>query len=110
MLITIEELRRRFEDDSTGLVNRLQEEAGRYGSERAFLIHPSAFLRAQRVFLFLQPSSPPTDSLPACVRGLTHSLPLLSASRLDPSMSLASLRLHSPCPPTHGLAVARRTS
>src|SRR5258708_32662006 len=27
---------------------------------------------------------------------LTHSLPLVSASRLNPSMSLASLRLHSP--------------
>ena len=28
--------------------------------------------------------------------GLTYSLPLTSPSRLDPSMSLASLRLHSP--------------
>src|SRR5438094_7170718 len=36
-----------------------------------------------------QTSNPPTD-------GLTYSLPLLSASRLNPSMSLASLRLHSP--------------
>ena len=35
MLITIEELRRWFDDDSTGLVNRLQEETGRYGSEGA---------------------------------------------------------------------------
>jgi len=34
-------------------------------------------------------ASPPQD-------GLTYSLPLLSASRLNPSMSLASLRLHSP--------------
>src|SRR5207244_11923591 len=33
--------------------------------------------------------SPPQD-------GLTYSLPLVSASRLNPSMSLASLRLHSP--------------
>src|SRR6266436_9731103 len=39
----------------------------------------------------LQTSNPPID-------GLTYSLPLLSASRLNPSMSLASLRLHSPCP------------
>jgi len=39
-------------------------------------------------------------------RGLTYSLPLFSASRLNPSMSLASLRLHSPCPPADGLAVA----
>jgi hypothetical protein len=29
--------------------------------------------------------------------GLTYSLPLVSASRLNPSMSLASLRLHSSC-------------
>ena len=28
-------------------------------------------------------------------RDLTHSLPLISASRLNPSMSLASLLLHS---------------
>jgi hypothetical protein len=35
MLITIEEFRRWFDDDSTGLVNRLQEETGRYGSEEA---------------------------------------------------------------------------
>ena len=35
MLITIEELRRWFDDDSRGLVNRLQEETGRYGSEEA---------------------------------------------------------------------------
>jgi hypothetical protein len=34
-------------------------------------------------------ASPPQD-------GLTYSLPLPSASRLNPSMSLASLRLHSP--------------
>src|SRR5437867_13009275 len=56
-------------------------------------------------FLRSPPSSPQTDSLPACVRGLTYSLPLLSASRLNPSMSLASLRLHSPCP----VAAATRT-
>ena len=47
-------------------------------------------------------SNPPPD-------GLTHSLPLFSASRLNPSMSLAPLRLHSPCPSADGLAVARRT-
>jgi hypothetical protein len=35
MLITIEELRRWFDDDSTGLVNRLQEETGRYDGEEA---------------------------------------------------------------------------
>ncbi len=35
MLITIEEFRRWFDEDSTGLVNRLQEETGRYGSEEA---------------------------------------------------------------------------
>src|SRR5207237_8271809 len=46
-------------------------------------------------------TNPPMD-------GLTFSLPLVSASRLNPSMSLASLRLHSPCPPLDGLAVARR--
>src|SRR5438132_12252990 len=34
-------------------------------------------------------SDPPKD-------GLTHSLPLVSASRLNPSMSLTSLWLHSP--------------
>ncbi len=72
-------------------------------------------------------SNPPTDSLPACVRGLTYSLPLLSASRfahlclarrsLGEGGSLASLRLHSPCPPAdslpacvRGLPMARRTS
>jgi hypothetical protein len=36
-----------------------------------------------------QRSCPPRD-------GLTYSFPLVSASRLNPSMSLASLRLHSP--------------
>jgi hypothetical protein len=46
-------------------------------------------------------SDPPKD-------GLTRSLPLVSASRLNPSMSLTSLWLHSPCPPMDGLAVARR--
>src|SRR5207244_11145728 len=46
-------------------------------------------------------TNPPKDEL-------TFSLPLVSASRLNPSMSLASLRLHSPCPPLDGLAVARR--
>ena len=35
MLITIEELRRWFEEDSATLVNRLQEETGRYGSGNA---------------------------------------------------------------------------
>ena len=35
MLITIEELRRWFDEDSAGLVTRLQEETGRYGSEEA---------------------------------------------------------------------------
>lgn len=35
MLITIEEFRRWFEDDSAGLVSRLQEETGRYGSDEA---------------------------------------------------------------------------
>lgn len=35
MLITIEEFRRWFDDDLAGLVNRLQEETGRYGSEEA---------------------------------------------------------------------------
>ena len=35
MLITIEEFRRWFEEDSAALVNRLQEETGRYGSEEA---------------------------------------------------------------------------
>src|SRR5438067_12845175 len=47
------------------------------------------------------PSSPPTDSLPACVPGLTYSLPLVSATRLNPSRSLASLRLHSPWRTSH---------
>jgi uncharacterized protein len=35
MLITTEEFRRWFDDDSAGLINRLQEETGRYGSEEA---------------------------------------------------------------------------
>jgi hypothetical protein len=35
MLITIEELRRWFEEDSATLVNRLQEDTGRYGSDEA---------------------------------------------------------------------------
>jgi hypothetical protein len=35
MLITIEELRRWFREDSATLVNRLQEETGRYGSDEA---------------------------------------------------------------------------
>jgi hypothetical protein len=35
MLITIEELRRWFDEDSATLVTRLQEETGRYGSEEA---------------------------------------------------------------------------
>src|SRR5438132_1300605 len=35
MLITIQELRRWFHEDSTTLVSRLQEETGRYGSEEA---------------------------------------------------------------------------
>jgi hypothetical protein len=35
MLITIQELRRWFEEDSATLVNRLQEETGRYGSDEA---------------------------------------------------------------------------
>ena len=35
MLITIEEFRRRVQTDSGGLVTRLQEETGRYGSEEA---------------------------------------------------------------------------
>ena len=35
MLITIEELRRWFDEDSATLVNRLQEETGRYGSDEA---------------------------------------------------------------------------
>ena len=35
MLITIEELRRWFDEDSTTLVTRLQEETGRYGSDEA---------------------------------------------------------------------------
>ncbi len=35
MLITIEELPRWFDDNSTGLVNRLQEQTGGYGSEEA---------------------------------------------------------------------------
>jgi uncharacterized protein len=35
MLITIEQFRQWFEEDSTGLLNRLQEETGRYGSEEA---------------------------------------------------------------------------
>ena len=36
MLITIEELRRWFDHDSTGLVNRLQEETGRYGNDQKY--------------------------------------------------------------------------
>src|SRR2546430_17380861 len=39
-------------------------------------------------------TNPPKD-------GLTYSLPLVSASRLNPSMSLASLRLHSPWRTSH---------
>jgi hypothetical protein len=35
MLITIEEFRRRVQTDSAGLVTRLQEQTGRYGSEEA---------------------------------------------------------------------------
>ncbi|HEY2712441.1 MAG TPA: DNA/RNA helicase domain-containing protein [Chthoniobacterales bacterium] len=35
MLITIEEFRQRVARDSTGLISRLQEETGRYGSEEA---------------------------------------------------------------------------
>src|SRR5437762_8738696 len=35
MLITIEEFRRRIASDRVGLVSRLQEETGRYGSEEA---------------------------------------------------------------------------
>ena len=35
MLITIEEFRRRVQTDTSGLVSRLQEETGRYGSEEA---------------------------------------------------------------------------
>jgi hypothetical protein len=35
MLITIEDFRRRVASDGAGLVSRLQEETGRYGSEEA---------------------------------------------------------------------------
>ena len=51
------------------------------------LICPVAYLISAKGAAFS--ASPPQD-------GLTYSLPLPSASRLNPSMSLASLRLHSP--------------
>ena len=49
MLITIEEFRRRVANDSAGLVLRLQEETGRYGSEEA-QAWKSSFTKLSRAF------------------------------------------------------------
>jgi len=49
MLTTIEEFRRRVANDSAGLVLRLQEETGRYGSEEA-RAWESSFTKLSRAF------------------------------------------------------------
>ena len=49
MLITIEEFRRRVQEDSGSLVTRLQEETGRYGSEEAHAWENS-FSKLSRAF------------------------------------------------------------
>src|SRR6266545_3458393 len=49
MLITIEEFRRRVQTNSGGLVTRLQEETGRYGSEEAEAWE-SSFSKLSRAF------------------------------------------------------------
>src|SRR5881398_2575797 len=43
-----------------------------------------------------QSGTPPREFAGDTPKTLTHSLPFVSASRLNPSMSLAPLRLHSP--------------
>src|ERR1041384_3528050 len=49
MLTTIEEFRRRVANDSGGLVSRLQEETGRYGSEEA-QAWENSFTKLSRAF------------------------------------------------------------
>jgi hypothetical protein len=65
-------------EDSARYSQRIRHICPRFGLYETFSAKGAAFS-----------ASPPQD-------GLTYSLPLLSASRLNPSMSLASLRLHSP--------------